>query len=140
MGVDAVVYRLATLQMIQEDMTDKKIFQSKGFAFKVTRGCSVLFSCNTMAMSKIPELRGDKYMGNRVFLEVLPLTYGRCCCEVPPSTTGQRFCEVSPFLLHLCCSCFPALPLQTRCSSFQPDPPYDGGASASEKCQSQKTT
>lgn len=116
-------------------MTDKKIFESKGSAFKVTGGCSVLFSCNTVATSNIPELRDNKYMGNRVFLQMLPLTCGSCCCEVlvPPSTIGQHFCEISPVLLHLCCSCLSASPLQRRCSSFQADLPYDGGASTSEK-------
>lgn len=49
-------------------MTDKKMFELKGSAFKVIGGCSVLFSCNTAATSNISELRGDKYMGNKGFL------------------------------------------------------------------------
>ena len=72
--VDPVVYRLVALQMIWEDMTDKKIFESKGSAFKVVGGCSVLFSCNTVAISNMSELRSDTYMGNRVFSQMLPLT------------------------------------------------------------------
>lgn len=76
-----------------------------------------------------------------VFLQMLPLICASCCFEilVPPSIIRQHFCEVSPFLLHLCCSSFPVLPLQTRCSSFQTHLSYNGGSSTSEKWQSQKT-
>lgn len=92
--------------------------ESKGSAVKVVGGSPILFSCNTMAISKIFELWGDNYVGTVFFswffffLNAAVDLWNSLLWGIGAVLNGQKyFWQISPFLLHFdalafqCCLC-----------------------------------